>query len=443
MAGTDPITPRRGPLERTRLGPVLRVKRAIFRLIERAANSRSPTASRTATAARESDASLWIFVSTIGELNAIEPFLIRLLAQPPHRQVVLLTDRSVYRDAYLHRYPDALVIEIAGADARELATALRPALFIVAEIPCRLSDAPCRLPFAFPYEAKRAGAAVCLINGWLYGQAPASRIDALERSWFGKDYLRIFDAITVQTDDMARTLIDEGAAAERTSVTGNIKFDAIASHREAARTARSAGILRGIRDSARPCIVAGCVTDEDEQVRIVEAFAGVKRELDHPLLVIAPRHPENAEMMRILDRQLKLFNVSFRLRSEIRDDPLASSLDCLVLDTMGELRDFYAAATVAYVGRDHNLLEPLAFEKPVYVGPGWDARYPSYPVYSMLLAQGALIEAAAASALTDSWLTLLRDPASYGRQREMIDTVLARNQGATERCLEALGSVRQ
>src|SRR6266852_5992653 len=66
----------------------------------------------------------------------------------------------------------------------ELAAAVRPALLIVAEIPSRLSDAPCRFPFAFAYEAKRAGAAVCLINGWLYGEEPASRIDRLERSWF-------------------------------------------------------------------------------------------------------------------------------------------------------------------------------------------------------------------------------------------------------------------
>jgi hypothetical protein len=60
------------------------------------------------------------FVSTIGELNAIEPFLVRMLAEVPYRPLVLLTDRSVYRDAYLRRYPEAIVVEITGSEAPAL-----------------------------------------------------------------------------------------------------------------------------------------------------------------------------------------------------------------------------------------------------------------------------------------------------------------------------------
>jgi 3-deoxy-D-manno-octulosonic-acid transferase len=435
-----PSTP--GPLERTRLGLAVRLKRVVFRLFELAAEVRRPSSANISfSPSHDTKGALWVFVSTIGELNAIEPFLVRLLAEIPYRPLVLLTDRSVYREAYLRRYPEAIVVEITGNEAPAIAIALRPALLIVAEIPCRLSDAPCRFPFAFAYEAKRAGAAICLINGWLYGQAPTSRIDRLERSWFRRDYLRLFDVVTVQDDAVARILIDEGASPDRVSVTGNIKFDAIAAHREAARTSRSGQLLRGIRDGARPCIVAGCVTDHDEQARILDAFVGVQSKLDRPLLVIAPRHPENAEMMRSLAAHLDRLRLASALRSQTSDLPLHDSTNCLVLDTMGELRDFYAAATVAYVGRDHNLLEPLAFDKPVYVGPGWDARYPSYPVYRMLLEQGALIEAADASGLTDSWLTLLQDPSSYTRQRETIEAVLAGNQGATQRCLKAIAAI--
>ena len=110
---------------------------------------------------------------------------------------------------------------------------------------------------------------------------------------------------------------------------------------------------------------------------------------------------------------------------------------------MGELRDFYFAATVAYVGRDHNLLEPLAFDKPVFVGPGWDTRYPSYPVYKMLLDQGALIEAADARALAEAWLALLNDSTSYSRQRDSIEAVLSRTQGATDRCLKAIAEIQR
>jgi 3-deoxy-D-manno-octulosonic-acid transferase len=225
----------RGSLERTRLGLAVRLKRGIFRLIELAAEVRRPSSAKLAfPPSHDAGGALWVFVSTIGELNAIEPFLVRLLAEIPYRPLVLLTDRSVYREAYLRRYPEAIVVEITGNGAPAIAIALRPALLIVAEIPCRLSDAPCRFPFAFAYEAKRAGAAICLINGWLYGQELASRIDRLERSWFRRDYLRLFDVLTVQDNEVARTLINEGASADRVGVTGNIKFDAIPAHREAA-----------------------------------------------------------------------------------------------------------------------------------------------------------------------------------------------------------------
>src|ERR1700687_265463 len=355
MDAGDDIPSTSVQLERTQLGVAVRVKRTVFSLLERVAEARRPSSAGVAfPSSNNVSGALWVFVSTIGELNAIEPFLVLLLAKVPYRPLVLLTDRSVYGDAYLRRYPEAIVVEMTGSEAPALAAALRPALLIVAEIPCRLSDAPCRFPFAFAYEAKRAGAAVCLINGWLYGQETASRIDRLERSWFRRDYLRLFDVLTVQNDDIARVLIDEGAAPDRTSVTGNIKFDAVAGHREAARTARSGQLLRAMRDGTRPCIVAGCVTDHDEQARVLDAFVGLRGKLDRPLLVIAPRHPENRQMMTALAAELARQHISFALRSSLPDARVDDSVDCVVLDTMGELRDFYLAGTVAYVGRDNH-----------------------------------------------------------------------------------------
>ena len=90
-------------------------------------------------------------------------------------------------------------------------------------------------------------------------------------------------------------------------------------------------------------------------------------------------------------------------RSQIGDDAILARTQCLVLDTIGELKDFYAAGSVAYVGRDHNILEPLTFGKPVTVSPGWDARYPSYPVYQVLKESIAISELSTADAIASSW----------------------------------------
>ena len=76
--------------------------------------------------------------------------------------------------------------------------------------------------------------------------------------------------------------------------------------------------------------------------------------------------------------------------------PLAAAAarrrDCevLLLDTLGELLDFYAAADVAFVGGSlvavggHNLLEPAALGVPILTGPH---NFNSEDIARLLIAQ--------------------------------------------------------
>ena len=105
----------------------------------------------TASAARPviAPGALWVFVSTIGELNAIEPFMTLLLAEMRPEALVLLTDRKTYRDSYLAKYSFARVYELDGTsrDLVDLVRSAPPRLLLLAEIPCMLFDAPCHLSF--------------------------------------------------------------------------------------------------------------------------------------------------------------------------------------------------------------------------------------------------------------------------------------------------------
>lgn len=140
--------------------------------------------------------------------------------------------------------------------------------------------------------------------------------------------------------------------------------------------------------------------------------------------------------MQVLRRLLQDRSLPSLFRSQREDGPLDDDTACLVLDTIGDLRDFYAAATVAHVGVDHNVLEPLAFDKPVTVLPGWESTYPSYPVYRLLHEQGALLEADAES-LAGQWQIVLAGGARLDRQRAHAREVLTRAGGAVGRHLEA------
>ncbi len=401
----------------TTIGPLTHLKWGVFRLLERLSDLRGNSAAGHLELSEPERPlpSLWVFVSTIGELNAIDPLLCEIVARLPQLKLVLITDHPHYRSSYLARYPKAEVCVSRGhgSDAARLAAQFPPKLLVVAEIPCWPSDGPCRFSFAFLLAAKRAGAAAVLVNAWLYHYVPASRMDAIERSLFQGDYLRAFDAIGAQNSATRDHLVAAGANAERVVVTGNIKFDAVQQNDWSPTKARSPLMLHGLLETARPVIVTGCVTDFSEQEMVLDAFVTVRAHHADALLVLAPRHPEVGERMQTLREYLERRGLSVLFRSQIEDAPINTKTSCLVLDTMGELRDFYASATVAHVGVDHNVLEPLAFDKPVTVVPNWNSTYPSYPVYRLLMERGALLEVTQANELSGHWLRMLERPDQY------------------------------
>lgn len=426
----------------TRISLLTQFKWGIFRCLERLSDLRGNSAAGhlEITEPERPLQSLWVFASTIGELNAIDPLLREVIAHAPQLKLVLITDHPHYRDSYLARYPAAEVCVTRGhsADAATLAAHYPPQLLIVAEIPCWPSDAPCRFSFAFLLEAKRLGAVATLVNGWLYHYASPSRMDTIERRLFQRAYVRSFDAIGVQTDETRRHLLSAGAEESRVVVAGNVKFDAVNRMDWSPLNARSPVMLSALVESARPVIVAGCVTEFAEQEMVLTAFVAVRERHPDALLILAPRHPEVSERMQTLRSSLAQRELQAVFRSTLPDMQIATETACVVLDTMGELRDFYAAASIAHVGVDHNVLEPLAFGKPVTVVPGWDTTYPSYPVYRLLMDSQTLIEVAAAKQLSASWLDLIDNAAHYRERTSQIDTTLAGARGAVARHMNIL-----
>jgi 3-deoxy-D-manno-octulosonic-acid transferase len=431
----------------TQVGMTTWPKWRLFQLLERLSDLRGNAAAAHLELAQpqSATAALWVFASTIGELNAIEPFLRQLAARLAHLKLVLITDHPHYRASYAMRYPDAVICVTHGHgdDARALALHYPPSLLVVAEIPCLPSDAPCRFSFAFVLEAKRRGAVAVVVNGWLYHYEPACRMDSIERRLFRRAYLHAFDVICVQTERTREELILAGAVPRDVIVTGNIKFDAMLRSDWHLAQAHSPRILGALIESARPIIVAGCVTNLAEQAIVLDAFSSVRKVHANALLVIAPRHPEVAERMHELQQMLSQRAFQAGFRSRMPDAPIGREIDCLVLDTTGDLRDFYAAATVAHVGVDHNVLEPLAFGKPVSVAPGWQAIYPSYPVYQMMMEQQAVLEASDAIGLAQLWSTWITQKKDGGTHLLLVREALQCALGAVERHFTALAQCLQ
>lgn len=162
-----------------------------------------------------------------------------------------------------------------------------------------------------------------------------------------------------------------GAAAERTHITGNLKFDLTLP----ADIGDRGRALREQYAPRRAVWVAGSTHGGVEEEAVLEAHQ--RLDASHPgaLLVLAPRHPNRfGEVAAWLERQG--VRLTRRSESSVADaDSARHAPNVLLLDTLGELLYFYAAADVAFVGGSlapiggHNLLEPAALGLPVLTGP--------------------------------------------------------------------------
>ena len=174
-----------------------------------------------------------------------------------------------------------------------------------------------------------------------------------------------------------------GADPASTHVTGNLKFDFELPPQTVERGAR----LREQYAPARALWVAGSTHGGEEQT-LLEAQRQVRALHPEALLVLAPRHPQRfAEVAALLHQG----GVSFVRRSQ-GAAAAAHTSEVLLLDSLGELLDFYAAADVAFVGGSlvpiggHNLLEPAALGVPILTGP-YNSN--SEEIARLLIASGA------------------------------------------------------
>ncbi len=336
---------------------------------------------------------LWVYTATIGELNAISVLIDALLNKYHYASLLVLTDHEHYRDAIQRRYPACIVVlhgqSATGIDG--IVEQYPPALLMIAEIPAVMFDAPCRLSFKVLFSCKTAGALTLVVNGWLYHERPGCRIDRIEQSWFHKDYLKLVDHFFMQTSYGRQIVIKQGIDDKRVSVTGNLKFDALPSASQIDHQLTANDLRGALKVGSRPTIVCGCVTNISEQELIISAFQRIKHIHNEALLILAPRHPENKVRMEQLESILEKNQLRYQFRSS-SITAIGESTDVLILDTMGELNQFYALGDVCYVGLNHNILEPLNFNKTVVVTPGWDSKYPSYPVYRKLLEHEAILQ---------------------------------------------------
>jgi 3-deoxy-D-manno-octulosonic-acid transferase len=179
-------------------------------------------------------------------------------------------------------------------------------------------------------------------------------------------------------------------------------------------------------------------THEDEEQQVLDAYAAVRRELPHALLVIVPRHPERFTKVAALCEKS-----GYRIvrRSERR--ACDASTGIVIGDSMGELNLFYAASDVAFVGGSlvptggHNLIEPAEQGIPVITGPH---TFNFAEITQQMCEAGAAVQIHTTQQLSDAVVTLLKDANLRYQMGEKARMLVEQNRGALDHLLEVLAS---
>lgn len=192
------------------------------------------------------------------------------------------------------------------------------------------------------------------------------------RPWMRRVLLRM-RGIWAQSAEVRQRLVALGAAPESVQVAGSAKYEVAA--RDAAAEARAAEYLRRMGWGPERRILLGGSTWEGEEAALLDMYRRLRSDFSGLALLLAPRHAERRAQVRAA---IEASGLAVALRSETAapDAPApASPPDVLLLDTTGELRHFYAAAEVIFIGKSltqhggQNPIEPASCRRPVVVGP--------------------------------------------------------------------------
>ena len=113
-----------------------------------------------------------------------------------------------------------------------------------------------------------------------------------------------------------------------------------------------------------------------------------------------------------------------------------SSPDCVLLDSTGELQDWYAVASIVFVGKSltahggQNPVEPILAGKPVLFGPYMEN---FFALARALVANRAAVQVNDSRALEEKIGWLLREPEAASALVANAQAVLTRHSGSTAR----------
>ncbi len=271
------------------------------------------------------------------------------------------------------------------------------------------------------WEAARRKLPVFLVNARM---SPRSARRHARYQWPFCHIWPCLRLVCVQSQPDVEHYLAAGVARDQLRLTGNLKYDA-----SLPKPGERVSLLP-VGDG-RPVLVAGSTWPGEEEV-----LFDIAKAMPELFLVLVPRHVERTpEILELAKR--KGLSVGLRKGEPARGD-------CLLVNTTGELRWFYEAAMVIFVGKSlgdnaggQNIVEAAASGHPVLFGPHMEN---FREISRQFVEAGACVQVADAAELRRAVEELIKDAGKREQIAAAARAVIAANAGATERTVELIGA---
>jgi 3-deoxy-D-manno-octulosonic-acid transferase len=178
-----------------------------------------------------------------------------------------------------------------------------------------------------------------------------------------------FDWLAMHSEADRRNVLKLGARPDRTLVLGSSKYDGLSSRADPSRVAHWRHVLQLPQDAV---VVIGGSLRRSECTELLDIFQELGKSEERLVGLFVPRHLEQIPNMV---QWLVNRGVPFQLLSSIEARGEARRDAVVLVDRIGILFDLYGLGDLIFCGGTlepvggHNILEPAAWEKPVFYGP--------------------------------------------------------------------------
>jgi 3-deoxy-D-manno-octulosonic-acid transferase len=307
---------------------------------------------------------LWMHAVSVGEVNICTQLIRALEPRLPNLKIVVSTTTTTGMGELRRKLPNHIAKIYYPIDRRHYVTralnSIHPEAIVLMEAEIWPN---------FLWRARALGMPVFLVNARLSDRSYRGykRFGFLFRPLFGS-----LTGVGAQNEADAAKLRTLGCRPEAIRIVGSLKFDAAKLDErrllDVPALLRQVGVVPGAR------LLLGGSTHSGEEAVLAEQFLRLRSRFPDLFLVLVPRHFERS---REVGRELAARGLKFAYRTEIMAQTQfePGEVDCLIVNTTGELKCFYEHATIIFIGKSlaaqggQNPIEPGALGKAMVFGP--------------------------------------------------------------------------